>query len=150
MIGFNYLGKMGQLGNQMFQYASLRGIAKNRGFNFCIPFHNEVVVDSLGNKLKIELFNPFVMSNVTQLNIQLIDQDRPNVEESTFAFDEKLFNECPDWVNLQGYFQTEKYFKNIEDEIRQDFTFKNEIALLCKHRMSEVDRPVALLSLIHI
>ena len=144
MIGFNYLGKMGQLGNQMFQYASLRGIAKNRGFNFCIPFHNEVVVDSLGNKLKIELFNPFVMSNVTQLNIQLIDQDRPNVEESTFAFDEKLFNECPDWVNLQGYFQTEKYFKNIEDEIRQDFTFKNEIALLCKHRMSEVDRPVAL------
>ena len=144
MIGFNYLGKMGQLGNQMFQYASLRGIAKNRGFNFCIPFHNEVFVDSLGNKLKIELFNPFVMSNVTQLNIQLIDQDRPNVQESTFAFDEKLFNECPDWVNLQGYFQTEKYFKNIEDEIRQDFTFKNEIALLCKHRMSEVDRPVAL------
>ena len=66
------------------------------------------------------------------------------MEESTFAFDEKLFNECPDWVNLQGYFQTEKYFKNIEDEIRQDFTFKNEIALLCKHRMSEVDRPVAL------
>ena len=111
MIGFNYLGKMGQLGNQMFQYASLRGIAKNRGFNFCIPFHNEVVVDSLGNKLKIELFNPFVMSNVTQLNIQLIDQDRPNVQESTFAFDEKLFNECPDWVNLQGYFQTENTSK---------------------------------------
>ena len=39
MIGFNYLGKMGQLGNQMFQYASLRGIANNRGFDFCIPYH---------------------------------------------------------------------------------------------------------------
>lgn len=144
MIGFNLLGKMGQLGNQMFQYASLRGIAKNKGYQFCIPFHNEVVTDALGNKLRIELFNPFVMSNVSQLNIQLIDPNRPTVGEQGFNFDENLFNECSDWVNLQGYFQTEKYFKNIEDEIREDFTFKNEIALLCKHRMSEVDRPIAL------
>ena len=72
MIGLNYLGKMGQLGNQMFQYAALRGIAKNRGFNFCIPYNKEVVVDSLGNKLRIELFDPFVMSSITQLNLSLI------------------------------------------------------------------------------
>ena len=42
MIGFNYLGKMGQLGNQMFQVAALKGIAANRGFNFCFPNHDEV------------------------------------------------------------------------------------------------------------
>lgn len=144
MIGFNYLGKMGQLGNQMFQYASLRGIAKNRGFNFCIPYNKEIVVDNLGNKLRIELFDLFAMSNVTQLNIQVIDKDRPTVSEDGFNFNENIFNECPDWVNLQGYFQTEKYFKNIEDEIRDDFTFRNQISLLCKHKMSEVDRPIAL------
>lgn len=144
MIGFNYLGKMGQLGNQMFQYASLRGIAKNRGYNFCIPYNKEVIVDGLGNKLRIELFDPFVMKNVTQLNIQVIDQDRPTITEQSFSFDESIFNDCPDWVNLQGYFQTEKYFKNIEEEIRQDFSFKNEISMLCKHKMSEVDRPIAL------
>jgi hypothetical protein len=144
MIGFNYLGKMGQLGNQMFQYASLRGIAKNREYNFCIPYHNEVVVDNLGNKLRIELFNAFAMSSVTQLNIQVIDQDRPTVSEDGFNFNENIYNDCPDWVNLQGYFQTEKYFKNIEEEIRQDFTFRNEISLPCKHKMSEVDRPIAL------
>ena len=57
MIGFNYLGRMGQLGNQMFQYASLRGIAKNKGYNFCIPYHNEVVVDGLGNKLRRQFRN---------------------------------------------------------------------------------------------
>ena len=33
MIGFNYLGKMGQLGNQMFQYAALKGIANQNGYN---------------------------------------------------------------------------------------------------------------------
>ena len=53
MIGFNYLGQMGQLGNQMFQYASLRGIAKNRGYDFCIPYHKEVFDDGIGNKLRI-------------------------------------------------------------------------------------------------
>ena len=28
MIGFNYLGRKGRIGNQIFQYATLRGIAK--------------------------------------------------------------------------------------------------------------------------
>ena len=37
MISFNYLGNLGRLANQMFQYASLKGIAKNRGYDFCIP-----------------------------------------------------------------------------------------------------------------
>ena len=144
MIGFNYLGQMGQLGNQMFQYASLRGIAKNRGFNFCIPYHKEVFDDGIGNKLRIELFDPFVMSTITKLNIQMIDPDRPVVTSEGFGFDENLFNTCSDWVTLQGYFQTEKYFKNVEEEIRQDFTFRNEIAVLCKHKRSEVDTPVGL------
>ena len=29
MIGFNALGRMGRLCNQMFQYAALKGLAKN-------------------------------------------------------------------------------------------------------------------------
>ena len=59
MIGLNYLGKMGQLGNQMFQYAALKGIARNRGLDFIIPNHGDAIVDSLGNTLRIELFEPF-------------------------------------------------------------------------------------------
>jgi hypothetical protein len=144
MIGFNFLGKMGQLGNQMFQYASLRGIAKNRGYNFCIPYHNEVVVDSLGNKLRIELFDAFTMINVSKMNIQYIDESRPIIKESDFGFDKNLFNGCEDWISLCGYFQTEKYFKNIEQEIREDFTFRPDISNPCKSQMSEVDSPIAL------
>jgi len=36
-ISYNRLGSNGRLGNQMFQYAALRGIAKNRGFDWLIP-----------------------------------------------------------------------------------------------------------------
>ena len=37
MLTFNNLGNLGRLANQMFQYASLKGIARNRGFEFMIP-----------------------------------------------------------------------------------------------------------------
>ena len=141
MIGFNYLGKLGQLGNQMFQYASLKGIANQNGYNFCIPNHNEIFDDGLGNRLHIELFKPFVLENFNDLNVQLIDGDRPVVQEGSFHFNEQLFNNCPDWVCLHGFFQTEKYFKNIEQEIREDFTFTDDILEPCKEMMRQFDEP---------
>ena len=40
-IGMNNLGTNGRLGNQMFQYAALVGIAKQGGFDFRIPDHSK-------------------------------------------------------------------------------------------------------------
>ena len=37
MISFNNLGNLGRLANQMFQYASLKGIARKHGHDFTIP-----------------------------------------------------------------------------------------------------------------
>ena len=36
MIGYNRLGINGRFGNQLFQYASLRGIAAKHGYEFRI------------------------------------------------------------------------------------------------------------------
>ena len=47
MIGFNALGRMGRFANQMFQYASLKGIARNIGADICIPNHTQVVDDGI-------------------------------------------------------------------------------------------------------
>lgn len=143
MIGFNHLGRLGRLGNQMFQYASLRGIAANNGHNFCFPYHKKAVDDGIGNMLRTELFDCFQMSSVSDLNIQLIDEDRPYRQESGFEFDEELFNNCSDWVSLYGFFQTEKYFKNVESVIRQDFQFKNEISDPCTEMIGD-DQYIAL------
>jgi len=139
MIGFNDLGNLGRLGNQMFQFAALKGIARNRGFEYCLPpsKNQDEWIDH-------QLFNPFNLSNITQLNVQFIDPSRPIVTESSFSFDEKLFNECPDWISLRGYFQTEKYFKHIEDEIKEDFSFKDEIFKPCNEMLSELDSPISL------
>ena len=59
MIGFNALGRMGRLANQMFQYASLKGIARNVGTDIIIPFWPDEVDDGMGNMLRSELFDSF-------------------------------------------------------------------------------------------
>jgi hypothetical protein len=145
MLAFNHLGKLGRLGNQMFQYASLRGIARNRGYDFCIPNHNEVLRDPYGFNLKIELFYPFKMLYVLPHNIKMLDRGyAPVVEEKYFHFDEILFNMCPDEITLAGFFQTEKYFKHIEEEIRADFSFKDEILEPCKEMIGSVGEAISL------
>ena len=58
-IGFNALGRMGRLCNQMFQYASLKGIARNVGADIIIPYYPDAVDDGIGNKLRTELFDSF-------------------------------------------------------------------------------------------
>ena len=145
MLAINHLGQLGRLGNQMFQYASLRGIARNRGYDFCIPNHNQVVKDPYGFDLKIELFYPFNMVNVRSHNIKILDRGyAPIVEEKQFHFDEILFSMCPDEISLAGFFQSEKYFKNIESEIREDFSFKDEILNPCKEMISSVGDAISL------
>ena len=145
MLAFNYLGQLGRLGNQMFQYASLKGIARNRGCDYCIPNHNQVIKDPYGFDMKIELFYPFKMNGVSPRNIKLLDHGyAPVAEEKHFHFDQLLFNMCPDEISLAGYFQSEKYFKHIEDEIRVDFSFKDEILEPCKEMIDSIGEVISL------
>ncbi len=139
MIGFNHLGNLGQLGNQMFQYASLKGIAGKHGYQYCIP-KNSVVTDALGNELRTELFDVFNLN----VNIQKIETDQ-YLQEPSFNYSENFVNSCPDNVSLWGFFQSEKYFKHIEKEIRKDFTFKDEIVEDSESIIKDIfDDPIAI------
>jgi hypothetical protein len=133
MISFNNLTNLGRLGNQMFQFASLKGIAKNRGFDFCIPPPNvSGQIDLNVRQSDANIHNTFQLENVVygMMNYNTIT-------ESTFNFDENLFNNCPDNTNLLGYFQNERYFQDIEDEIRRDFTFNDETLILCREQLKD-------------
>lgn len=129
MITFNKLGNLGRLGNQMFQYASLRGIADKHGYDYAIPpkrlFGQED--DNVKNDIECTIHDIFNIEHVKQ-GISAY----PVLMESTHKFDQNLYDKCPDDVDLMGYFQTSKYFENIRDEILEDFSFKDEIISLCE------------------
>lgn len=134
MISFNQLGNLGRLGNQMFQYAALKGIASNRGFEYCIPQSRYFGKrDPKVRNTTDNLYSTFELKYVKQ-GIQSVS----TVEESGFAFDKNLFDSCDDNIDLYGYFQSEKYFKHIKDEVKKDFTFKDYIKVPTKKQFDKV------------
>ena len=135
MITINRLGNLGRLANQMFQYASLKGIAKNRGYSFSIP-PRELFGQHDDNVRKSDVILYDVFPKVEKNN-DICLQEANILWERRHDFDEELFVNCPDDIDLVGYFQTEKYFKHIEDEIREDFTFDEELLGVCKSFIDE-------------
>lgn len=129
MLSFNNIGNLGRLANQMFQYASLKGIAKQRGYEFCIP-PKEVFgrIDTNVRKTDINLYDVFEIWDKNKVSLT----KNTILRERTHSFDEELYTNCPDNVDLFGYYQSEKYFKNIENEIRSDFLFKDDLLSICK------------------
>ena len=128
MISFNNIGNLGRLANQMFQYASLKGIARNRGFEYTIPPEDVFGQnDPLVKTSPLSIYNVF--ENISKNKIEIVRN--PMLQERMHEFDEELFRSCPDNVDLFGYFQSPKYFNHIKDEIKNDFKFTNEVESLC-------------------
>jgi hypothetical protein len=120
MISFSQLGNMGHLGNQMFQYASLRGLAAKHGYEWAIPAQYE-----FGTRypMRSSMYDIFNLPDVTVLRTIL--PGNPLLPEKQFHFDEDLFNNCPDNIDLNGYYQSYKYFDHIREELIKEFTFKS-------------------------
>lgn len=133
-ISYNRLGSNGRLGNQMFQYAGLRGIAANRGFDWLIPRPESYGDSNYG------LFDCFEMSSVKEKNFGYLNAQ--SIATGQFHFSRDFFCGCPDNVNLHDYFASEKYFANVKDIIREDFKFKKEILDPCKDIMNDLSNPI--------
>lgn len=144
----NGLGTKGRLGNQMFQYASLVGIAKNMGYEHCIPDHsNATWFHRYDNKNIITVYHQLQhIFKLDHLNgrFGLIDGYEIDVHQHEFC--EELFNECPDNSSLHGHFESYKYFENADEEIRKDYSFKDQILepALNFHTKYKTDSPVCI------
>ena len=81
-----------------------------------------------------KLFMAFKMGGVKTINMH----PAPYKQEGSFTFDQDLFDNCEDNINLYGYFQCEKYFKHIEDEIRKDFEWRDDVKKLCQDMFDSI------------
>ena len=94
-VSFNGLGNEGRLGNQMFQYAFMRGMSKKHGYDFIIPDANANRFDNYG------LFECFELEGC-----KTGEGSYPTLECRDTAFNQKFLDECTDNTNYSGVFQT--------------------------------------------
>ena len=107
-------GHGGRLGNLMFQYASLFGIAKRK--------NRSAVVN---RRRYNALFDTFI--NLTIPRGTLPERCAKGAKVAFGVYNRKV-EELPDSnVTLGGFFQSWKYFAGYESEIRQQFVFKVSI-----------------------
>ncbi|MDW8801297.1 alpha-1,2-fucosyltransferase [Clostridium sp. A1-XYC3] len=114
----------GGLGNQFFQYALGRRLAivnkadvkfqipvykQNYYRNYCLKYFN--TIENIADEKEIEEM-----------------KKRCYISEKYFHFNKEILNLQGD-AYLQGYWQSEKYFKDIEEVIRQELTLKNKSSL---------------------
>lgn len=132
----------GGLGNQLFQYALGRKLALERGVELRFDL-SALEADSSYRQYRLNHFHIqgrptssqelerfyFLQKKRLVNHIYAIFQRclpyyrRRIVVEQSQVFDPNIFN-VPARVSLQGYWQSEKYFKDIEDVLRQELVVK--------------------------
>lgn len=105
-VSFSRLGQFGRIGNSLFQIACCIGYARKYNMNYVIP----------------EWQHAYAFAG--SLNQSKLMPRYPVYKEKDFCY-----NEIPEFkdVDLIGYFQSEKYFKHCEKEIRKIFEPNQEI-----------------------
>ena len=134
MLAFDNIGSLGRLGNQMFEYAALRGIAAKHGYEWCIPPSDRKGIENYS------LHECFKLSPQRKEGLM----ETQYAQEPYFHFCQELFDTCPDNVSLHGFFQSWRYFANVQDEIREDFTFHDEHLKPCQEMIESVKEPIML------
>jgi Glycosyl transferase family 11 len=136
---------MGGLGNQMFQYAAARRLAHahNASLGLDVSFLGGNVTDTPRNlelkhlSITAEIASPGEIASIRfketkgvaslfSWSLRMLGKDRPaprDFRERHFHFDPTLLN-ASDGVYLDGYWQSEKYFADIADIIRTEFTVR--------------------------
>ena len=134
---FTYLklGQNGRLGNQLFQVASTIGIAQRNGCFFKF-LDSWPVRDLLKNELPLMRFNTlkeYIEVNSGQfVNLK---EGKNGYKPINLQAQHILFSR---WKNLDGYFQSEKYFDYVDYQIRYYFEPKDEILNYLKGKYQSI------------
>lgn len=130
----------GGLGNQMFQYALGRHLALKNSAHLVLRFVGaeastkreyalqcfklaEGVVNEVSPK-----FTPFSKLRRVLGRFSSSDWLELLVREEGFAFDPRILELEGRNIHLSGYWQSEKYFKDIRTTILEDFTFTHPLS----------------------
>lgn len=135
---------VGGLGNQMFQYAAGRRLAHvhQAELKLDLGWFNEIAASDTRREYELAVFNlqphfatseevakfrksPSFMSVLNVLGRLFPFGGQQHIKEKHFHFDPAILS-LPDNVYLDGYWQSPKYFRDIEETIIKEFTIATE------------------------
>lgn len=127
---------IGGLGNQLFQYAMGRNLAykKNTKLKLDISAFQTYKLHNYSLQ-HFNIFEDFVRNNelysLKKKSILSSDIFKPyykkkHIKEKKLGFDTNYFK-VPKNCYLEGYWQSEKYFRDIQDIIKKEFRVKHKI-----------------------
>lgn len=119
MITFQELGRKGQLGNQMFQYALLMAVAERRGYDFGVPYANRSH-DRYQHFALPDLFLCLLACNSTNVRPKSHYRER---QREWFVYHDDVFD-VTDGTDFFGHFQSEKYFAHLRPRVLREFQQK--------------------------
>jgi hypothetical protein len=134
-------------GNQMFQYAAARALAaaNNTELKLDLQWYERTFPDTTPRRFQMDIFNitapiaskkeikkmvkksPFGLINKFKRFLALIGLKHKKLySEKHYHYDPGLQKRTPP-LYMEGYFQSYKYFQNIENIIRKEFTLKKQL-----------------------
>jgi len=132
MITFYELGQLGRLGNQLFQYAALKSLGLERGYEVKIPDPKTRIWH--GQQCLLSNFN-IESDYFTDKDIQTLSYSYS--EPSHEYYDHNFFT-LPDNINISGFFQSTLYFEKHKKQIIKELTPKEEFLDAAKMNLSKI------------
>jgi len=145
----------GGLGNQMFQYAIAKALAKNSNdtFKLDLSFYPKQnlrkyelnqfnIEESIATEQECVEFRGkegFVLKIKRKLGLPVKRPYSYYKEKQISVFDNNISNKKGN-IYLDGCWQNEKYFKSIRNEILKDFTLKGDISSEAKKYLEDIKR----------
>ena len=128
MITFSRLGKMGNLGNQLFEIASTIGLSNLHGHDCFFP------------DWQYEKNFKGKLCKGTMVNHQLVNE--------RFYHHHEWPLKASGRYDLKGWLQSEKYWAHIEPQIRELFTFQEDFAAGVRNHFTKAfERPTIAISI---
>ncbi len=164
MLSFPRLGDYGYLGNAMFQYSALLGISDKHGYTPVYDYKKTGTMVTLHEHFNLSKaeemehwkqvhgikrmwkephynFAEIVFETEMEEKNNSVQEDihltRTDLKGAPLE-DTKPILRIRDNTGLNGYFQSEKYFKHIEDDIRLEFKFPEETEKDCESKIQQI------------
>jgi len=109
----------GGMGNQMFHWAAGRALAYRLGTNI------DLDISSFDSD-PLRVFSLHLWKGVMNTPTRR-DTPCPIIRDYRMPFNPLLFESAPQSCSICGHFQTEKYFSEVSDLLREDFTPREEL-----------------------